>query len=285
MKYSIIFLICLLIQPNISTAQMILGTIDVNKITDKSTAYLKAAKTLKAKMKHLQNNAVDASKIMAIKFTDFRKFYTSDSYGPGFVDRFNHNKPRFFAWYIRKPSNAHVFSSAIGYGVSDNIRAELSYESFYGMKYKSVRAVALSDDGYVKTMQELSNKQRANAVFLSTFYDIKDNKLKKFTPYVGAGIGLSHNKSRNIDFVERARKRTVKVLNNNKMVETSNVVTANLAWHFSAGVNYVVNDKIDLLFNYKYANLGKANTIPNNGVFLTNKLRVHIVISGITFKF
>ena len=213
------------------------------------------------------------------------KFYASGSYGIGFADKFDYKEPELLD--VRKPSNANVFGAAIGYGVTDNIRAELSYNGFHGMKYKSVKPDGVSDEGHVKT-QNLSTEQNANAVFLSTFYDIKVNKLKNITPYVGAGIGLSRNKSGNMDFVE-------KVFNaNNEMVETSEIVTENaskktnsFAWHICTGVNYVVNDKIDLnLVNYKYANLGKAKTMQDeNGDILTNKLRVHSINTGITFKF
>ena len=53
------------------------------------------------------------------------KFYASGSYGVGFADKFDY-KDENGEVAVKKPSNANVFGAAIGYGVTDNIRAELS---------------------------------------------------------------------------------------------------------------------------------------------------------------
>ena len=63
------------------------------------------------------------------------KFYASGSYGVGFANKFDY-KDEDGVLAVKKPSNANVFGLAVGYGVTDNIRAELSYNGFYGMKYE-----------------------------------------------------------------------------------------------------------------------------------------------------
>ena len=211
------------------------------------------------------------------------KFYASGSYGVGFADKFDYKEPELLD--VRKPSNANVFGAAVGYGVTDNIRAELSYNGFYGMKYKSVQNKKTEVNGVNQDIW--STKQSANAAFVSAFYDIKFNKLKNITPFIGAGIGISQNKSGDMNIKTQKFDKDGKLIDGPETVlASSSKKVINFAWHVNTGVNYTVNDKIDLnLVNYKYANLGKAKTLENENGILTNKLRVHSVSTGITFKF
>jgi len=214
------------------------------------------------------------------------KFYASGSYGVGFADKFDYNEPELLD--VRKPSNANVFGAAVGYGVTDNIRAELSYNGFYGMKYKSI-GIKPNNEVSGDIIQEInSTKQNANAAFVSVFYDIKVNKLKNITPYIGAGIGISQNKSEDMTTVFNTYNSSDSLTESEEEVDYLSKKTNSFAWHFSAGVNYTVNDKIDLnLINYKYANLGKVKILSKNeeGAVLTNKLKLHTINTGITFKF
>jgi len=59
------------------------------------------------------------------------------------------------------------------------------------------------------------------------------------------------------------------------------------AWQLGTGVNYTVNDKIDLnLVSYRYGNLGKTVTkADSKNPVLKAKLAVHSISTGITFKF
>jgi opacity protein-like surface antigen len=154
------------------------------------------------------------------------------------------------------------------------------------MKYKHDRATKYEDNGVNQDIW--STKQSANVAFVSAFYDIKFNKLKNITPFIGAGIGISQNKSGDMNTVNKTYANNDQLTDESAVeIENASKKTNSFAWHVSAGVNYVVNDKIDLnLVNYKYANLGKAKTMQDkNGDILTNKLRVHSVSTGITFKF
>ena len=229
--------------------------------------------------------AISLCGINAANAVEKGKFYASGSYGVGFADKFDY-QDEDGELAVKKPSNANFFGAAIGYGVSDNIRAELSYNGFYGMKYKSVQNEKTRNNGVNQDIW--STKQSANVAFVSAFYDIKFNKLKNITPFIGAGIGISQNKSGNMNVVDKTYGNNGQLTNESAVkTECASKKTNSFAWHVSTGVNYVVNDKIDLnLVNYKYANLGKAKTMQNgNGDILTNKLRVHSVSTGITFKF
>lgn len=207
------------------------------------------------------------------------KFYASGSYGVGFADKFDY-KDEDLA--VKKPSNANVFGAAIGYGVSDNIRAELSYNGFYGMKYKSVLQISGEYAEGQEILMNYHQKVTANALFASAYYDI--NKFGQIKPYIGAGVGISKVKSGNMFSKDNQEgEQTVALEGKSK---------SQFAWQLGTGVNYVVNDKIDLnLVNYRYSNLGKVhlkenNTDPDNQIpALNTKLAVHSISTGITFKF
>jgi opacity protein-like surface antigen len=119
------------------------------------------------------------------------KFYASGSYGVGFADKFDY-KDKDGVLAVKKPSNANVFGAAIGYGVTDNIRAELSYNGFYGMKYKD-KYTAPNQDVEGDTKFDFSQKQTANTIFFNTYYETQ--KFSKIKPYIGGGIGVSVNKA------------------------------------------------------------------------------------------
>lgn len=197
------------------------------------------------------------------------KFYTSGSFGLGLADKFDY-KDEDGVLPVKKPSNTNVFGTAIGYGVSDNIRAELSYNGFYDMKYK------IEDNDLVTHSQKIS----ADALFTSAYYDI--NKFGQIKPYVAAGVGIANVKAS--DFTTSNPDET--------NIDYKKQSKMQFAWQLGTGVNYVVNDKIDLnLVNYRYSNLGKSvatttsEDVEDAGDTASVKLKVHSISTGITFKF
>jgi opacity protein-like surface antigen len=205
------------------------------------------------------------------------KFYASGSYGVGFADKFDY-KDEDGVLAVKKPSNANVFGLAVGYGVTDNIRAELSYNGFYGMKYKYTQTDEYEEQEIVQ--YNYNQKVSANALFISAYYDI--NKFDKIKPYVAAGVGVANVKSGNINIL--AKQEDKEDIND---VYAEGINKKQFAWQLGTGVNYVVNDKIDLnLVNYRYSNLGKAVTkADGEDPELKTKLAVHSISTGITFKF
>lgn len=224
--------------------------------------------------------ATSLGAINAANAVEKGKFYASGSYGVGFTYKFDY-KDEDGVLAVKKPSNANVFGAAIGYGVSDNIRAELSYNGFYGMKYEHLYKDSEDLKGEINATY--TQKVTANALFVSAYYDI--NKFGQIKPYVGAGIGIANVKSG--DMFEAISREPNQVNQEGKS-------KFQFACRLGTGVNYIVNDKIDLnLVNYRYSNLGKAHLkeyiddkdAGANIVAAKTKLAVHSVSTGITFKF
>ena len=59
------------------------------------------------------------------------------------------------------------------------------------------------------------------------------------------------------------------------------------AWNLGAGINYAVNERIDLnLIKYQFSALGYSETKPDDeGKPRKNKLKVNTLSAGVTFKF
>ena len=140
----------------------------------------------------------------------------------------------------------------------------------FGAKISDFRAefavqghTKLSDnvfDGYVKS------KTQTYAGFLNAYYDIQTGT--KLTPYIGAGIGLAHNKSSLSDDV-------LKYSNSNW----------SFAWQLAAGLNYPLTDSLVADLGYRYTDYGKVNIVNENGVkYRVNDIQVHNVTLGLRYE-
>jgi len=204
-------------------------------------------------------------------------FYISGSYGTGVADKFSYNDEDFAS---KKPSNADVLNFAMGYGITDNIRAEMSYVDFYGLKYKYAKTGVDEANNLVQYL--FNQKVKAEALFISAYYDI--NKFGKVKPYVTVGVGLAKVKAGDINYQinqENSSNRVVGIL--------PGLCKKQFAWQIGTGMNYTVNDKVNIsIINYRYNKLGKAkfrNLNEKNAPIISTKLVVHSITTGIIFKF
>ena len=204
-------------------------------------------------------------------------FYISGSYGTGVADKFSYNDEDLAS---KKPSNADVLNFAMGYGITDNIRVELGYVSFYGLKYKYAKTGIDEDNNHVQYL--FNQKVKAEALFISAYYDI--NKFGKIRPYVAAGVGVAKVKAGDLNYKikqENIPNRAAGIL--------PGLCKKQFAWQIGVGVNYTVNDKVDIsIINYRYNKLGKARFININEQdepIINTKLAVHSITTGIIFKF
>ena len=155
------------------------------------------------------------------------KIYISGNLGMGIVDKFDY-KDEDGDLAMKKPSNPKVFGAALGYRFNDNFRIEISYSGFSGIKYNHTvyQAEEVKDEG------RYEQKVKARSLFVNSYYDI--NKFNQIKPYIGVGLGIAKVSGNDITFTPK---------------------------HVSAGVNYVLNNKLDQnLVNYRYSNLGKLIT-------------------------
>ena len=135
-------------------------------------------------------------------------------------------------------------SLAIGYDFRKNhnipVRAELEYAILSKAEGTSAQS------GFPVTYS-----QRAQTLFLNAFYDIDTGT--KFTPYVGAGIGVAFVKADgSLDFTSMVPPRGVRSYDS----RTSN----NFAWNLGIGVAYEITRCVKLDVGYRFVNLGKAST-------------------------
>lgn len=213
------------------------------------------------------------------------KFYASGSYGVGFADKFDYNDEDLD---VKKPSNASVFSLAVGYGVSDNIRAELSCNGFYGMQYKFKKFLDTVDDNGedTKTHVDLKEKNTVYAMFASAYYDV--NHFGQIKPYVGAGVGVAHvqSKENNLQEVYMVQGGEEALTKTAEDTFKGSVSKTQFAWQVGAGVNYALNNKVELnLVNYRYTDLGKSAVMEGSIHDNSIKIRVHSISAGLTYKF
>ena len=213
------------------------------------------------------------------------KFYATGTYGVGLGSKLDYDAKGFTK---RKPSASHSINIGIGYGLTDNIRAELGYAGFYGLKSKASGQVILGGPtGAQVVKRRLEQKNAAHAVFASTYYDIKNivTGFEKVTPYVGVGVGVSQTKAGNVyDTTADSNGKFNKPSNDNKQADGLN--KTQFAWHVGGGMNYAIDNNIELnVINYKYNNLGKLHIKDEENTITKMKLAVHTVSTGLTFKF
>jgi len=201
--------------------------------------------------------------ITDVKAMEKGDFYVSANYGIGITNKFNHNEPEDLP--IGRPCKANVLSIAIGKAIADNIRTEISYSRFYKIQYRPNLPSDMAN-------YDIEQKQRADVLFISAYFDI--NKFSKLNPYFGVGVGVSQNKSGNIDVVRKNPKALIE--------RKQSDIKKQLAWHISTGFNYNVNNHVIFnLIGYRFNSLGNMETKNNN----KNALNIHNIHTGVTIKF
>ena len=112
----------------------------------------------------------------------------------------------------------------------------------YGVKTGAIRTeleLNLHQDAKKRIAEDDINvKMENNSVMLNAYYDIDTGT--KFTPYVGAGLGLSHQKVT----AGNAKK-------------SSN----ELAWQVGGGVSYAAAENVSVDFGYRYIDNGSSFTV------------------------
>lgn len=110
------------------------------------------------------------------------------------------------------------------------------------------------------------------SVMLNAYYDI--NTCTRWTPYVGAGIGVAMLKGteRSLYENEKASDRTY-----------------NFAWQLGAGVAYDLTDHVALDAGYRYIDYGTADFSSDGGAGYYEKLKAdaaaHEVYAGVRYTF
>lgn len=121
---------------------------------------------------------------------------------------------------------------------------------------------------------KFSTNQEASALFVNVFYDFETNS--PFTPYIGAGAGLSFFST---DFEEDINPML------DIDVETSTNNTS-FAWNVGLGVGYEVNESITLELGYRFMSLGETDDLILTGSSLdTEETFANVVHLGFRYTF
>lgn len=92
---------------------------------------------------------------------------------------------------------------------------------------------------------DVTNNIGIQSVFLNAYFDLHNSS--KFTPYVGAGVGVS--------FVD-----VEATLNGGIDYTIEEKTTTNFAWNVGVGVAYAFTSNLSLDLSYRYSQFGKGET-------------------------
>ncbi len=148
--------------------------------------------------------------------------------------------------------NTIIAEIGVGCEFTENLRADVT------LGYRSKAKV--EDD-----FNSLDAKFSALTVMVNAYYDIVN--YNGFTPYVGAGIGLSRNKISDINL---------------PATSTSGTKTS-FAYSLQAGVSYDYSEALTIDASYRYIDLGKGQSGP--ATIDIDKLVSHDFRIGLRYRF
>ena len=130
----------------------------------------------------------------------------------------------------------------------------------------------------VTQTRDIKNQVKLNTFMVNGYYDFYNTS--SFTPYLTAGIGLA-----SVDLkTTRTDTRNGRVTQN----ESHSHISNNVAWSVGVGVDYALNDNVNLGLNYRYLDAGKADvsSVVGEGDH-TSKVNVtsNDIMLGITYQF
>ena len=167
-----------------------------------------------------------------------------------------------------------VFTGALGYRFSPNIRAELAlaYHPDYAVDEKlSAMGTLIEVDAEISALSAMANV-------------IYDFPMQGFTPFVGFGLGISKNKIFDI------RNTAMNGPNAGLAVIGRGDSTTKLAWQLILGTEVPLQGNLSLNLAYHYADLGKVRTASNSYAGVTTPasegdLRIHDFRVGLRYAF
>ena len=136
------------------------------------------------------------------------------------------------------------FAAGVSYGLEGGaIRTELEWQRNTAARMNNTYAHYYGEgDGEAGTSK---TKIKTHAYMLNAYYDF--DTCTKFTPYVGAGIGLAKTKiARHGDTYDGPF-----------MGGEGTVKHTGIAWQIGAGIAYALNDNVSVDVGYRYIDYGK----------------------------
>lgn len=156
----------------------------------------------------------------------------------------------------KQNANDNVYGGSLAYGIKTGaVRTELEL---------NIRSKA--EKKYTEGKNSWKNSLENNSLMLNAYYDIDTGT--KFTPYVGAGIGMARLKAKiaDSDGVSFSKNKT------------------SFAWQIGAGVSYAMTDNLSLDAGYRYVDSGDV-TIKNEDEKYKFESNSHEFLLGLRYSF
>lgn len=174
--------------------------------------------------------------------------------------------------------NAGVYGFAAGYQFNEKFRTDLGFE------YRGNYTVKDDDD----VNNNIKAKLKSYSVMLTGYYDIMN--YNGFTPFVGLGMGWAQNKTSSSVYYD---------YDDNQSFNLTSSKENNFSWKFIAGAKYAINESIDVLAQYQFADMGYFRTKSGTYSYIDNegdevdlyvpeykgKLRTQEIMLGVSYKF
>lgn len=179
-----------------------------------------------------------------------------------------------------KFKNTHkgVFGGGVAVGYDFNDQYQLPVRIDFSAKFRSNAESNQTFTDDFANSESIKNKVRMDTYMVNGYYDFYNSS--DFTPYLTAGIGMSHLKH-NISDEEG---------------ETMSANSNNFAWGVGAGVKYAITSNISIDASYRYIDGGKVTNSKtenwsDDGASGTNTFKTKTKASsndlmlGVSYKF
>jgi opacity protein-like surface antigen len=178
---------------------------------------------------------------------------------------------------------------AFGRQILPWLRADLSLAYRFRMDYKG-NANFLS----VGSFQPVSARADSLCGMVNVFIDISgflaERKLWRFQPYVGGGLGLSHNRIEPVTFLFPQNP------GRHKLSVTPSGEQTNLAFMLAFGTGVILTERLRLDVSYRYFDLGRVETAPGQMIMdivpagiavnsIETRLKTHGLAVGLRWHF
>jgi opacity protein-like surface antigen len=158
-------------------------------------------------------------------------------------------------------SSSHSIGAGIGYAYNSWLRFDVTGEYRAGGRIKGTEVVDEAGVGYF--IDQYDGNLSSAVGLINGYVDLGTLcQIGCITPYVGAGVGMTHNWVSN--FTDSGQIFDAPPPGG-AFVSTSygqgEGTSTELAWALMAGVAYQVNDKLTLDLGYRYLNLGEGPAV------------------------
>lgn len=150
-------------------------------------------------------------------------------------------------------ANTGVVGAGFGYKFNNSFRADVTVDYEWDAAFKGKLKCPDPCTGQPGTEYSKEYADISAWTGLANFYwdfDLSGEGLAGFTPYVGAGLGISNLTTTNVDYTNP----------NGSTGSWKGATTVNFAWALMAGVSVPVNDNWLFDINYRYLDLGNARS-------------------------